>query len=213
MIAESPARPSPQLSRNPGEGAVPARAETLFPAFLKLAGKRVLVVGAGPMAASKLEDLLSAGARVRVVAPDVVEAISQAPVEIAQRRFDESDLDDVWYVVAAAPPAVNRAVAAAAAARRLFVNAVDDPENASVYLGAIVRRDGLTLAISTDGRAPALAGLLREGIEALLPHDLDAWLRVAGEERRRWKVDGVPMEQRRGQLLEAINRLYAEQRG
>jgi uroporphyrin-III C-methyltransferase/precorrin-2 dehydrogenase/sirohydrochlorin ferrochelatase len=193
------------------QGAAPAQAE-LFPAFLKLAGKRVLVVGAGPVAASKLDGLLSAGALVRVVAPDVVEAIAQAPVEIARRPFEESDLDDVWYVVAAAPPPVNRAVAVAAAARRLFVNAVDDPENASVYLGAIVRRDGFTLAISTDGRAPALAGLVREGLDAVLPHDLDAWLRVAGEERLRWKADGVPMEQRRPQLLVAINKLYADRR-
>jgi uroporphyrin-III C-methyltransferase / precorrin-2 dehydrogenase / sirohydrochlorin ferrochelatase len=203
MIVELPARPSP----------MPASADAaLFPAFLKLAGKRVLVVGAGPVAASKLEGLLIAGALVKVVAPDVVEAIAQAPVEIARRPFDESDLDDVWYVVAAAPPPVNRAVAAAAAARRLFVNAVDDPENASVYLGAIVRRDGFTLAISTDGRAPALAGLVREGLDALLPHDLDAWLRVADEERKRWKTEGVPMEERRSQLLVAINRLYEERR-
>lgn len=184
----------------------------LFPAFLKLAGKRVLVVGAGPMAASKLEGLLGAGAHVRVVAPDVVDAIANAPVEIARRGFVESDLDDVWYVVAAAPPEVNRAVAAAANARRIFVNAVDDPENASVYLGGVVRRDGLTLAISTDGRAPAIAGLLREGFDALLPADLDAWLHVAADERRRWKAEGVPMEARRPQLLEAINRLYEERR-
>jgi uroporphyrin-III C-methyltransferase/precorrin-2 dehydrogenase/sirohydrochlorin ferrochelatase len=199
----------------PGTSTPPAAAEraaTLFPAFLKLSGKRVLVVGGGPMAASKLEGLLSAGAHVRVVAPDVVEAIATAPVDIERRAFDESDLDDVWYVVAAAPPAVNRAVAAAAAARRLFVNAVDDPENASVYLGGVVRREGLTLAISTDGRAPALAGLLREGFDALLPHDLDAWLRVAADERRRWLADGVPMEERRCHLLVAINRLYAERR-
>jgi uroporphyrin-III C-methyltransferase/precorrin-2 dehydrogenase/sirohydrochlorin ferrochelatase len=189
-----------------------AAAATLFPAFLKLAGKRAVVVGAGPVAASKLEALLAAGARVRVVAPAVVDAIAQAPVEIERRSFEPADLDDAWYVVAAAPPAVNRAVAAAAHARRLFVNAVDDPENASVYLGAVVRRDGFTLAISTDGKAPALAGLLREGLEAVLPHDLAEWLRVADEERRRWKAEDVPMEARRSQLLEAINRLYAERR-
>ena len=204
-VAASPADVPPATVRG-------SSAPTLFPAFLKLAGKQVLVVGAGPVAASKLEGLLSAGARVRVVAPEVVEAIAQAPVDIERRAFAESDLDDVWYVVAAAPPAVNRAVAAAAESRRIFVNAVDDPDNASVYLGGVVRRDGFTLAISTDGRAPALAGLVREGLDALLPHDLDAWLRVAGEERRRWKTEAVPMERRRGQLLVAINRLYEERR-
>jgi uroporphyrin-III C-methyltransferase / precorrin-2 dehydrogenase / sirohydrochlorin ferrochelatase len=198
---------SPESMPAPG-ATVPTAAATLFPAFLKLAGKRVVVVGAGPVAASKLEALLAAGAIVRVVAPDIVEAIAHAPVEIVRRPFVASDLDDAWYVVAAAPPEVNRAAAAAASARRLFVNAVDDPENASVYLGAVVRRDGFTLAISTDGRAPALAGLLREGLDALLPHDLDTWLRVAQTERKRWLAEGVPMEQRRGQLLVAINKLY-----
>jgi len=192
--------------------AVASPSTTLFPAFLKIAGKRVVVVGAGPVAASKLEGLLAAGARVRVVAPDIVEAIAEAPVEIVRRPFTASDLDDAWYVVAAAPPSVNRAVAAAAEERRLFVNAVDDPENASVYLGAVVRRHGFTLAISTDGRAPALAGLLREGIEAILPHDLDTWLRVAQAERQRWLEEGVPMDARRYRLLAAINRLYAEKR-
>jgi uroporphyrin-III C-methyltransferase/precorrin-2 dehydrogenase/sirohydrochlorin ferrochelatase len=185
---------------------------TLFPVFLKLAGRRVLVVGAGPVAASKLEGLLAAGALVRVVAPDVVDDIARAPVDIVRRAFEPADLDDAWYVVAAAPPAVNRAVAEAASVRRLFVNAVDDPHNASVYLGAVVRRDGFTLVISTDGQAPALAGLLREGLDAVLPHDLDAWLRVAQTERKRWLAEGVPMEHRRYELLVAINRLYADRR-
>ena len=85
----------------------------------------------------------------------------------------------------------------------MFVNAVDDPSNASVYLGGVVRRDGVTVAISTEGRAPALAGLLREAIDALLPRELATWLTVNDEERATWKRDGVPMEQRRPQLLEA----------
>ncbi len=76
-------------------------------------------------------------------------------------------------MVAAAPPDVNREVAAAAHPRGLFVNAVDDMENASAYMGAIVRRAGVTMAISTDGEAPALAGLMREALEALLPDDLE----------------------------------------
>ena len=103
---------------------------------------------------------------------------------------------------------MNRAVSAAAAARHLFVNAVDDPPNASVYLGAIVKREDVILAISTSGRAPALAGLLREGLDRLLPADLDAWLRVADDERVRWKAAGIPMEARRPELLRALNAIY-----
>ena len=103
------------------------------------------------------------------------------------------------------------ACATAADARRFFVNAVDDPKHATAYLGGVVRRDGVTVAISTGGRAPALAGLLREAVDAWLPDDLDQWLSAADAARRRWKAQSVPMERRRPQLLETLNRLYEDQ--
>ena len=180
----------------------------VFPVFLKLAGRRVLVVGGGPVAASKLRGLLDADATVVVVAPDVVEEIAAAPVEILRRPFVPEDLEGISFVVAAAPPAVNREVAAAAHPRGLFVNAVDDMENATAYMGAIVRRAGVTMALSTDGEAPALAGLMREALEALLPDDLDAWVTSAREARRDWLARGVPMAERRPLLLEALVALY-----
>jgi uroporphyrin-III C-methyltransferase / precorrin-2 dehydrogenase / sirohydrochlorin ferrochelatase len=182
----------------------------LFPLFLKLRGRRVLVVGAGPVAASKLAGLLAAGATVTVVAPDVCAAVRETGVPIEQRGFEESDLDDVWYVVASATSDVNARVARAAEARRIFVNAVDDPPNASAYLGGVIRRDGVTIAISTSGEAPALAGLLREGIDAVLPQDLDRWTAISRDVRREWKARGVPMSERRPQLLEALVGLYSE---
>ena len=184
----------------------------LYPAFLKLDGRRVVVVGAGPVAASKLRGLLDAGADVTVVAPAwVAEAEAEAEnVTPVEREFRPSDLDGAWLVVAAATPAVNREVALAAEARRVFVNAVDDPPNASLYLGGVVRRAGVTFAISTDGRAPALAGLLREGIDAVLPvEELDRWLPEAVRMRERWRAGQVPMEARRPELLEALVRLYS----
>jgi siroheme synthase-like protein len=186
---------------------------SVFPVFLKLAGRRVLVVGGGPVAAGKLRALIDADARVTVVAPDVVHAVRSAPVEIIQKPFEPRDLDDVWFVVAAAPPDVNREVAAAAHARGIFVNAVDDVENASAYAGAIVRRAGVTIALSTDGVAPALAGLLREGLEALLPDDLDEWMACARKARRQWLEAGVPMEKRRPLLLDALVALYDARAG
>ena len=182
----------------------------IFPVFLKLAGRKVLVVGAGPVAAGKLRALLDAEALVTVVAPDVVPAIAAAPVEIRRRAFEPADLEGVWYVVAAAPPEVNRAVAAAAHGRGIFVNAVDDIENASAYAGAVLQRAGVTIALSTDGEAPALAGLLREALEAVLPDDLDDWMSCARDARRGWLAARVPMEKRRPLLLEALQRLYAE---
>ena len=181
----------------------------LYPAFLKLRGRRVVVVGAGPVAASKLRGLLDAGAEVTVVAPDRVDEVAAAGVTRVEREFRPSDLDGAWLVVAAATPPVNREVAAAAEARRVFVNAVDDPPNASLYLGGVVRRAGVTFAVSTDGQAPALAGLLREGLDAVLPaHELDRWLSEAARLRRRWRAEQVPMETRRPELLDALVKLY-----
>ncbi len=182
----------------------------MFPAFLNLQSRRAVVVGGGPVAASKLEALLAAGADVTVVAPQVVPEIEQLSVAIVRRGFEPADLDGAWWVVAAAPPDVNERVRAAADERRIFVNAVDDPRHATAYLGGVVRRDGVTIAISTDGRAPALAGLLREGIDAMLPPDLALWLATADAARAAWKQQGVPMEQRRPQLLEALNNIYRD---
>ena len=116
----------------------------LLPLFLNVTGRPVALVGGGRVAAGKLQQLLAAGARVTVVAPAMSDGIrSQAAnvVELRERPFAPSDLDGVWLVVAAATPEVNRAVAAAAEARRLFVNAVDDPANATAYLSGVVRRD------------------------------------------------------------------------
>ncbi len=89
--------------------------------------------------------------------------------------------------MAAATPEVNREVAAAAETRRLFVNAVDDPANASAFLSGVVRRDGVTLAISTSGDAPALTALLREALDAVLPRELGAWIEEARAERAEWR--------------------------
>ena len=181
----------------------------LFPAFIKLAGRRVVVIGGGPVAASKLEALLNAGADITVVAPELVPEIRSSSVTILERGFQLSDLDGAWLVVAAATPAVNRAVAQAAETRHIFVNAVDDPPNASMYLGGVVRRAGVTFAISTDGRAPALAGLFREALDSLLPtRDLEQWMAEAAQLRRHWQKNAVPMQNRRPELLESLIRLY-----
>lgn len=184
--------------------------EPLYPVFLKLAGRPVLLVGGGAVAAAKLEGLLAAGARVTVVAPEIRPEVARAGVIVHHRAFEDADVDGMWWVVAAAPADVNRRVQAAAEARRVFVNAVDDPTHATAYLGGVVRRADVTVAISTGGRAPALAGLLREAIDRLLPPDLGEWLTAADEVRRQWKQDAVPMEERRPRLLQVLNDLYGK---
>ena len=180
----------------------------VLPVFLKVGGRRVLLVGGGRVAAAKLRPLLETGADVTVIAPVVSTEVASTGARILTREFEPQDLDGVCYVVAAAPMNVNAVVAREAAARGLFVNAVDDVEHASAYAGAVLHRHGVTVAISTDGAAPALAGLLREALDELLPPDLDIWVRRAREERVRWLAAKVPMESRRPLLLDALVRLY-----
>ena len=185
-------------------------APQMFPAFLKLGGRSVVVVGGGRVAAAKLDALLDAGARVTVVAPEVRPELVRAGVAVKRREFVPQDLDGAWFVVAAAPAVVNRLVAAAAEERRIFVNAVDDPAAGSAYTGGVFRRSGATIAISTEGRAPALAGLLREGLEYVIPEELEKWITEARILRERQRASGVPIPKRRPQLLEALNQLYAQ---
>jgi uroporphyrin-III C-methyltransferase/precorrin-2 dehydrogenase/sirohydrochlorin ferrochelatase len=180
----------------------------LLPVFLKLEGRKVLVVGGGAVAESKLQPLLAARALVSVVAPEVRETIAATRVPLLRRRFEPADVDGAWLVVAAAPPEVNRQVLAAAEARRVFVNAVDDPAHGSAYLGGVLRRGGVTIAVSTEGKAPALTGLLREALEAALPEDVAGWVSAAAALREEQKRARVPLGERRPLLLRALNRLY-----
>ena len=89
-----------------------------------------------------------------------------------------------------------------------WANVSADYRNEAAYPTGPIVRGGVTVAFSTSGRAPALAGLLREAFEAIVPEDIDAWVARAHELSRRQRADGVPMTERRPQLLDALNRLY-----
>lgn len=211
--AQAGAQASAQADAQPGP--------QLYPVFLKLAGLPAVLVGGGTIAAGKLEGLIEAGARVTVIAPVIGAAIrarvttfaSEAPpgappITLVARGFAPSDLDGARWVVAAATPEVNREVAAAATARGLFVNAVDDVASATAYLGGVIRRGPAVLAISTGGLAPALTGLVREALEAVLPDDLERWIGIARAVRASWKRAGTPISERRPLLYRALGRLY-----
>ena len=182
----------------------------LLPVFLKLRGRKVLLVGGGRVASTKLETLLETGARVTVVAPEIREDVCRPGVIVRRRPFEPDDLNGVWFAVAAATPEVNRQVEAAAEACRVFVNAADDPVAATAFLGAVIRRADVTVAISTSGRSPALAALLREAIESLLPDEAEAssWLAAAQGQRAKWRRLAVPITERRPLLLRTLNELY-----
>lgn len=179
----------------------------LFPLFLRLRDKDVLVVGAGAVAERKIEELATAGARVRVVALDATVAVkalaSAGKIELAERAFEPGDIGVAWLVVAAtSDAAVQRSVCALAEEKRIFAIAIDDPPNGSAYSAAVLRRAPLTVAISSDGEAPALVRLMRELFEQILP-DQD-WVDVARALREKWKAEKTPMASRFPELVAAF---------
>ncbi|MGP8175207.1 MAG: siroheme synthase CysG [Terracidiphilus sp.] len=162
---------------------------SLLPVFLKLDGRRCLVVGAGAVALDKIGSLLMTGLRLRVIAPDARPEIRQlaaeGKLEWIDRRFELSDLDGNFLVIAATDSAeVNAAVYRGAVERGILANSVDDPPHCDFYFGSVVRRGALQIAISTAGESPAFAQRLRRKIDEQLPEDLGRWLKNLGQLRR-----------------------------
>lgn len=154
-----------------------AMSTPLFPLFLDLRDRPVLVVGGGAVALRKTLALLEAGARVWVGAPELHPELQRLATRgrfaWLRGRFVPAWLNGVWLVVAATDaPGVNHAVARAAEGRRIFVNAVDDIAHSSAQVPARIDRGLLQVAISTRGAAPMLARHLRERLEALFDGSL-----------------------------------------
>lgn len=179
-------------------------APTLYPLFLRLEGKDVLVVGAGAVAARKIHDLLEAGAAVRVVAPeatpDVEALVEQGRITLTRRSFEEADVEGAWLVIAATShPEVQARACSRADLRHTFSIAVDDPPHGSAYSASVIRRRPLAIAISSSGEAPALSRLLREVLEQALP-DAD-WIDAARSLRKKWRSERTPMASRFAELV------------
>jgi siroheme synthase-like protein len=161
---------------------------SLLPIFVKLRDRLVLVVGGGAIAEGKIEGLFLAEARVRVVAPQVTPAIAewvaQGRVEWQAKTFAPADLEGVFLVIAAtSAPGVNGAVFTEADARGILCNAVDDIEHCHFYYGSVVQRGDLQIAISTNGKSPALAQRLRLLLEKQFGPEYELWLEWLGAAR------------------------------
>jgi uroporphyrin-III C-methyltransferase/precorrin-2 dehydrogenase/sirohydrochlorin ferrochelatase len=155
-----------------------------FPLFLSLRGRRALVVGGGDAAARKIELLLSAGARVSLIAGtvtgEIAQLIADGAISWAGRSFEADELEGVSLVIVASADALLQSrVSQAAAARGMPVNVVDNPALSSAIMPAIVDRGPITIAISTGGAAPALARKLRAEIERALPAAIGRLARFA----------------------------------
>jgi siroheme synthase-like protein len=170
-----------------------------YPVNLVVRGRRCVVVGAGRIAARKIEALLTAGARVHVVAPalgDEVRAWADAgTVTVSERPFEAADLDDAWLATTATGvPAVDRTVFEAGEARRVWVNSADDPANCSFTLMSVVRQGDLVVAIGSNGRSPALATYLRDHVREEMGPEWAALLELLSEAREEMRAGGRSSE-------------------
>jgi uroporphyrin-III C-methyltransferase/precorrin-2 dehydrogenase/sirohydrochlorin ferrochelatase len=170
-----------------------AQKMSLFPMFVKLSGRLVVVVGGGSIAAGKIPGLLQAQARVRVIAPQINSQIEEwvrsGAIQWVAKEFLPADLQGAHLVVAATSlSAVNSAVFQAAEARGIFCNAVDDISNCHFYYGSIVQRGDLQIAISTNGKSPALAQRLRKELEQQYSADYADWLDALGQAREQLRA-------------------------
>ena len=161
-----------------------------YPVNLCLTGQRVLVVGGGPVAARKVDALRQAGARVTVVAPAAVAAISERPeVTWCPRSYQPPEANSYRLVVTATDdPAVNAQVARDCEDANVFVNSADDPANCTFTLPSVARRGDLQVAVSTGGRSPALARWLRKRIEREIDSGYAALLELLAETRKEAKA-------------------------
>lgn len=170
-----------------------------YPVNLIVSGRRCVVVGAGRIAARKIDSLLAAGAEVHVVAPRLGDQVrawrDEQRVTVDERTFESSDLDDAWLATTATDdPAVNNAVFEAGAQRRVWVNSADDPDNCSFTLMSVIRRGDLVVTIGTGGRSPALAAWLKERITAELGPEYVTLLELLSEARESMRADGRSTE-------------------
>jgi siroheme synthase-like protein len=195
------------MPRPSGEDTL-SESASLFPLFLKLEGKRCLVVGAGLIGLEKVESLLRCGARISVVAPEAVTRIQELHAEgrisWVARCFETEDAAARDLIVAATSDReVNRAVFEEATRRSILCNTADDPPLCDFFFASIVQRGDLQIAISTAGQSPALAQRLRREIDAQLPADIGPWLADLGQLRRE-VLQTMPADAERKAILHEL---------
>jgi siroheme synthase-like protein len=189
---------------------------SLFPIFVKLEGRLVVVVGGGKIAEGKLAALLNAGARIRLIAPSITSQIAEwvrfGKIDWLPKEFSRGDLRDGFLVIAAtSAPGVNESVFREAESARVLCNAVDDIEHCHFYYGAVVQRGDLQIAISTNGKSPALAQRLRQELETQFGAEYETWLQWLGAAREALRAANFDAEATKDVLHDLASRLMFEE--
>jgi precorrin-2 dehydrogenase/sirohydrochlorin ferrochelatase len=174
---------------------------SLFPMFLKLEGRQVLVVGAGKVGEPKIAGLLETGARIRVVSlqatPAVREWAREGKIELDLRAYSSDDLAGAFLaIVATNSRTLNERVYHEAQRRGLLCNVVDVPNLCDFYYPSVVRRGDLQIAVSTAGQSPSLAQKIRQQLEKQFGPGYASWVAELGETRKRILASDLDKERK-----------------
>jgi precorrin-2 dehydrogenase / sirohydrochlorin ferrochelatase len=164
--------------------------------FLNISGERCIVIGGGKVALRKVMGLLEHKANVQVISPvlcsELLDMAKTGEIRVSQKPYQSGDLEGAAVVIAATDnPAINAAVAKESFEKKILVNVVDEPEISAFILPACLQRGGLTIAISTSGRSPALARKLRVKLEAEFGEEYAALVELVNEVRLEVKRQGI----------------------
>ncbi|MCR4429568.1 MAG: bifunctional precorrin-2 dehydrogenase/sirohydrochlorin ferrochelatase [Tepidanaerobacteraceae bacterium] len=192
-----------------------------YPIMLNIEGKKCLVVGGGSVAARKVRGLLECGAHVAVIAPSINEEIRKlrenGRISIVERNYMKGDVDGYFLAVAASGDRnVNKRVALEASERNILVNVADDMALSSFTAPSVVRRGDLAVAISTGGRSPLLAKVLKNKLERILTEEYEELLNRLWEVRQRVKAQEFSEEEKTkmySDIIEDYNLICDEKEG
>jgi siroheme synthase-like protein len=170
-----------------------------YPVFLEMKDRPCVVVGGGAVAERKVEGLLASGARLTVISPELTPALAalreEGRLHHIARPYREGDLEGCeMAVVATDDGAANTEVAREGRRRRVWVNAVDDPDNCDFILPSVIRRGDVVIAASTGGASPALARRLREELEAFLSDEYAPLAELLREVRQELRSRGITVD-------------------
>ena len=179
-----------------------------LPLFLEVAGRRIVIVGGGSVAARKAAVLRRHGPELFVVSPelhdDLLTLVGEGAATWKKKNFEDSDLQSAFLVFAATNSAeVNRRVEVLARERGILVSRADDSGSGDFQLGATVEKGDIVVSVTTGGRSPALSRVIRDRLEATLTPQLIRIARILGDLREPARRD-LPTDDKRKEFYDAI---------
>lgn len=179
-----------------------------YPVSLKLSGKLCVIIGGGKVAERKTQSLFGCNARIRVISPELTpklkEWVDKGEIEYKEGNYDPEDLNGAFLVISATDREdINESVSKECLRRNILINVVDAPSKANFFVPATIRRGPLSIAVSTNGKSPLMARLIREELESLYEPEFGDFVNFLGSVRKQ-VIENVSNPEARQKILSAL---------